>query len=437
MSLPHNKIILSNLLSPVNDKSVRWLPGHGLWLKKAGDGYKIFKVLKNKELIQATKKLRSYELIDYEDSVLSPSFCDLHFHWVQDDVREMPKDNLLDWLQNYTWPSEKKFQNYSFAKKKAKSFSEKLINSGTLTGACFSSIHLPATKLALDTFPGDFVIGNVQMTMNSPKYLLQEKKDCLEITNELSKKYKKNYAVTPRFAITTHPDVMNKSGKIANRNNSFIQTHLCETEQEIAAVLDIYHGIPGFEKVKSYTEVYQKCGILGPKTIMGHGIYLNKDEILLLKKSKTNLAHCPTSNAPIRQGGLGSGLFDLKTILKSKIPWGLGSDIGAGPHLSMIDVMNSFVKQQKVSGLASWRSAFFRATLASEIILQNGHRRGSLEPGKEANFIVLGEKRPSSLKNLPGEEVLQKVFSLKNKNRSLVDKKIFATFWKGKCLKGV
>ena len=189
MSLPVNKIILSNLLSPVNDKTVKWLPGYGLWLKKAGDGYKIFNVLKNKELIQAAKKLRSYELFDYEDSVISPSFCDLHFHWVQDDVRDMPKDNLLDWLQNYTWPSEKKFQSMAFAKKKAKSFSEKLVNAGTLTGACFSSIHLPATKLALDTFPGDFVIGNVQMTMNSPDYLLQEKKDCLGITSELSKKY--------------------------------------------------------------------------------------------------------------------------------------------------------------------------------------------------------------------------------------------------------
>ena len=83
---------------------------------------------------------------------------------------------------------------------------------------------------------------------------------------------------------------MYKSSKIAKKNNSFIQTHLCETKQEIEAVLDIYHGLPGFEKIKSYTEVYKKCGILGPKTIMGHGIYLNKDELSMLKKSKTALA---------------------------------------------------------------------------------------------------------------------------------------------------
>ena len=88
------------------------------------------------------------------------------------------------------------------------------------------------------------------MTMNSPEYLLQSKKECLEITKNLSKKFKSRYAVTPRFAITTHPDVMNKSAQFAKKNNSFIQTHLSETKEEIQAVMDIYAGMPGFEKVK-------------------------------------------------------------------------------------------------------------------------------------------------------------------------------------------
>ena len=58
--------------------------------------------------------------------------------------------------------------------------------------------------------------------------------------------------------------------------------------------------------------------------------------------------------------GLGSGLFDLKTISKNKIRWALGSDIGAGPYLSMVDVMNSFVSQHKKTGLANYTRAFFR-----------------------------------------------------------------------------
>ena len=167
--------------------------------------------------------------------------------------------------------TENNFKSRSYTKNKIKAFSKQLIESGTLSGGCYSSIHSHATELAISHFPGEIVVGNVQMTMNSPGYLLQSKKECLEITKNLSKTFKSRYAVTPRFAITTHPDVMNKSAQFAKKNNSFIQTHLSETKEEIQAVMDIYSGIPGFEKVKSYTEVYEKSGILGEKTIMGMG----------------------------------------------------------------------------------------------------------------------------------------------------------------------
>ena len=102
---------------------------------------------------------------------------------------------------------------------------------------------------------------------------------------------------------------------------------------------------------------------------MGHGIHLSSSELSMLKKTKTAIAHCPTSNAPISKKGLGSGLFDLKTISKNKIRWALGSDIGAGPYLSMVDVMNSFVSQHKKQGLANYTRAFYRATLAGEEII--------------------------------------------------------------------
>ena len=306
-----NKIILSNLLSPVSDKKAKWLPKHGLWLerKTRKSEYYIKAMLPNVELESIAKRLRSIELIKLENKILTPSFCDLHFHWVQDDVREMPKDDLLYWLKNYTWPTENNFKSIGYTKKKIKKFSQELIKSGTLSGGCYSSIHSHATELAIENFPGELVVGNVQMTMNSPDYLLQGKRECLEITSALSKKYRSRYAVTPRFAITTHPEVMKKSAQIGSRNGSFIQTHLSETRQEIEAVMDIYSKMPGFEKVKSYTEVYEKSGILGEKTIMGHGIYLNDQELRMLKKSNTAIAHCPTSNAPIKDKGLGSGTF--------------------------------------------------------------------------------------------------------------------------------
>ena len=108
-----NKIILSNLLSPESDKKAHWLPGYGIWLERKGLSNKYFikAVSTNEELEIAAKKLKSVDVINKKNNILTPSFCDLHFHWVQDDVRDMPKDDLLFWLKNYTWPTESNFKS--------------------------------------------------------------------------------------------------------------------------------------------------------------------------------------------------------------------------------------------------------------------------------------------------------------------------------------
>jgi guanine deaminase len=231
------------------------------------------------------------------------------------------------------------------------------------------------------------------MTINSPDDLKQTPAEALRIVKKLSGKYKSRYAVTPRFAPATDPKVMKETAKIAKKNGSFIQTHLSENTGEIAFVLSLYRSMKGFEKVKSYTHIYKQAGVLGPKTIMGHGIYLNNEECKLLAKTKTSIAHCPTSNAPVSEKGLGSGLFDFKKIEKHKIAWALGTDIGGGPYISMFDVMQSFVLQNKKAKNkgATYIKALFRATLAGAKILRQHKTCGNLNKGKWANFLILDQ----------------------------------------------
>jgi guanine deaminase len=329
--------------------------------------------------------------VDFGHSAILPGFFDMHFHWVQDDVREMPKDSLLDWLEKYTFPTEAKYANKAFAKKKATEFFKKLIRHGTLGGACYSSIHEHAIDAAMDKVRGHFVIGNVLMNMNSPEALTQSENESLGLTKKLIKKYGGRHCFTPRFAITTTPRVMKEGSRLADKAKCFKQTHLSETPQEIDFVLSLYRKIPGFERVKSYTEIYKKTGMLGPRSLMGHGIHLSKNELKVLKATKTAIVHCPTSNAPIEEKGLGSGLFDVDTIEKFKVRWALGSDIGGGPFLSMFDVMRSFVDQHRREGKKgiTFKKALYRSTLAGAEILGQKKTQGNLNPGKLANFIVV------------------------------------------------
>ena len=429
-------VVLANIMNPISDKKCQFVKDGALVLKeKKSKGETKFVVEGIGKASTITKKLKDgFQLIDYSEHIIMPSFFDMHFHWVQDDVREMPKDNLLTWLDNYTFPTEKKYKNKAYAKKKAKFFFDRLASVGTLGGACYSSIHEHALEFAMDEVKGDFVIGNVLMTINSPKYLTQTKKEAIDLVDKLAKKYKERYALTPRFAIATDPETMKETSKIAKKSKCFMQSHLCETPNEIEFVTSLYKEMKGFEKIKNYTEIYKKVGMLGPKSIMGHGIHLTKDELEMLEKTNTAIAHCPTSNAPIKEKGLGSGLFDFKQVEKRNIRWAMGSDIGGGPVLSMFDVIRSFVDQNKKAGVkgATYTKALHRSTLAGASLLKLDKKMGNLDVGKDANFIVLPKVKLTKEDNV--ESTMEKIIKKGRRNRLKYDELVEKTFYKGQLI---
>lgn len=423
------EIVLTNILNPINDLRCDFHPEFALVLNKGkivefGESYKILKKYENKNA----------KIIDRSKYICMPGFFDMHFHWVQDDVRLMPKDSLLTWLSKYTWPYEAKFKSVDYTKKKVVSFTKELIKAGTFGGACYASIHPHTVDYAMENFVGNFVVGNVLMTMNSPKYLTQTEASAIESVSKLSLKYKNSYAMTPRFAITTSPEVMEMGANIARKNKSFIQTHLSETKDEIDFVLSLYKKMPGFENVKSYTEIYQRSKILGPKTIMGHGIYLNENELKILAKTKTVVCHCPTSNAPVSELGLGSGLFDFRKIEKNKIRWALGSDIGGGPYLSMFDVMRSFVSQNQKKKIkeATLIKALYRATLMGATILGVDKQTGNFKKNKQANFIFVDMNNVKPHDN--AEVVLKKIINSMKKDRKKLDHLVRESIYLGKTI---
>lgn len=425
------KIILSSFLNPVSDKKCQVVLRGAMVIKVKKNHFAAIEYLG--DVNKAVNEFKNFdETIDLRDKLIMPGFFDMHFHWVQDDVREMPKDSLLTWLEKYTFPTENKFKDKKYAKAKAQKFFKKLTTNGTLGGACYSSIHGHALDYAFKYALGDFVIGNVLMTINSPKFLTQKKSQAVKLANKMSEKYKEKYALTPRFAIATDPETMSETSKVAKKNKSFLQTHLSENKDEISFVKNLYQGMPKFKKIKSYTEIYKKTGMLSSKTIMGHAIHLDKEELEMLAKSKTSIAHCPTSNAPHAELGLESGLFNFKKIEKAKIRWALASDIGGGPFLSMFDVMRSFVEQNakaKVKG-ATYVKALNRSTNAGAEILKLHKKKGNFDIGKQANLVVVDF--PKNTKNSKDAEIiLKKLISPLRKNRDKYHTLVKSVFYNG------
>jgi guanine deaminase len=192
---------------------------------------------------------------------------------------------------------------------------------------------------------------------------------------------------------------MKQVSTLATKYDAHIQTHLSENRREIKLVKTL------FPDCKNYTEVYESAALLMPKTIMAHCIYLDDEELYLLKKYSTKVAHCPSSNFFLK-----SGILDVNRIIDAGLDVGLGSDVAGGPNLSMLREMCSACYMSKANYILSeGRSntidsifAFYIATMGGAKVLGLEQVTGNFSSGKEADFIVLDAERIDPLRNNKG-----------------------------------
>lgn len=383
------KAIRGAWLNPVSDERCDYFRDGLLVASRESGSWKVL------ELGEAEALISKHGLIgvqiEKESGLLMPPLFDMHFHWVQDEVREMPKTSLLEWLEKYTFPKEAEFADPDFAEEKAAFFWKRILATGTIGGLCYSSIHQAALEAAMRHAPEYFKVGNVLMTMNSPESLTQSDREAMELNSWASRTFGQRHVASPRFAPTTGPDAIAAAGFAADGIDGFSQSHMCETRKEIDWVLSIYKELPGFEDIESYIQVYERTGFLGPKTVLGHCIHLTDAEWQLMAGTDTVVASCPTSNGPLEERGLGSGKFDFQRADREGVRWALASDIGGGPYLSMLDVMTSFVRQNRAAGIesATFSRALYRSTQMGADILGLGESKGSFGPGKDLDYIAL------------------------------------------------
>jgi len=417
-------------LNPLSDDRCDYLPDGLLLSEKQSGSWKIIELGDAETLI--TKHGLEPRQIEGEVGLLMPPFFDMHFHWVQDEVRDMPKASLLEWLEKYTFPKEAAFADPDFAEEKAAFFWKRILATGTIGGLCYSSIHQTALESAMRHAPEYFKIGNVLMTMNSPDALTQSDREAMELNSWASKTFGQRHVASPRFAPTTGPDVIAAASFAADGIEGFAQTHMCETQQEIDWVLSIYKEIPGFEDIDSYIQVYERTGFLGPKSVLGHCIHLSDGEWKLMAETDTVVASCPTSNGPLEERGLGSGLFDFQRADQEGVRWALASDIGGGPFLSMLDVMGSFVRQNAAFGneAATFSRALYRSTQMGANVLGLGEGKGSFAEGKDLDFISV-EASEEQLRAGNADAVLSAVISPHESNRVIYDSLVRKTVIEG------
>ena len=327
------------------------------------------------------------EVIHYQHGLIMPGFIDTHIHYAQTEMIASYGEQLLEWLENYTFPAERRFEDEAYGREVAEFFLDQLLAAGTTTALVFGTVH----KASVDAFftiaqqkKLRMICGKVLMDQNCPDYLTDTAETGFIDSKALIEKWhntdRLQYAVTPRFAPTSSRAQLDKAGELLSLYpDVYMHTHLCENKNEIEWVQSL------FPESKNYLDVYDQSKLLGRRSIFAHGVHLQDEECQRLSDTDSAIAFCPTSNL-----FLGSGLFNLKQAEAYDINVGMGTDVGAGTSFSILRSMNEAYKIQQLRGekLTPFKS-FYLSTLGGAVSLDLQDKIGNFEAGKEADFIVL------------------------------------------------
>lgn len=324
---------------------------------------------------------------DKRGKLIVPGFVDTHIHYPQTQMIAAYGEQLLEWLQTYTFPTERQFEDEKHAKDISRFFINELLKNGTTCALVFGTVH-PQSVDALFEEAYDknmrLIAGKVMMDRNAPDYLLDTAESGYRESKELIEKWhnygRLQYAITPRFAPTSTREQLEVAGKLRSEYpDVYIQTHLSENHNEIEWVKSLY------PERKGYYDVYDHYGLTGDKSIFAHAIHLTDEEWDGFKSTDSVISFCPTSNL-----FLGSGLFNLKRAEENDIRVSIGTDSGAGTSFSQFQSLNEAYKIMQLQGEKfSAFQGLYLATLGGARSLSLEDKIGNFSKGKEADFVVL------------------------------------------------
>jgi guanine deaminase len=324
-----------------------------------------------------------------------PGLIDIHAHVPQYPVVARGRGQLLDWLHTYIFPRERTFTGPT-GQREAGAFFSEVARHGTTTAMLYTAIYedtcdaafAAAAKIGLRA-----IIGKMMMDVGTYGSLQPRKVISVSMleSERLARKWHGaaegllEYAFSPRFALACTERMMREAGAMAQQLGCYIQTHLAETREECERVKHM------FPSARDYTDVYEKCGLIGPRTVLGHCIHLSARERAALAAAGAVVAHCPTANFYLT-----SGIMPLAEHRAAGLKMGLGTDVAAGPELNLWQVMRCAIESQKARSyhepevpIPTPANVLHLATQGGAEALGKGAVIGSFETGKEADLTVM------------------------------------------------
>ena len=315
--------------------------------------------------------------VDLRPHILFPGLVDVHAHVPQLAVCGVHAESLLSWLKKWTFPLEMAFRG-ARAVELSRRFMRDMLAQGTTSAGLYTSawpdsVHAcyeAAEEVGIHAWIGPPLMDRGAYRRVTTRQVLRE----LEELSALDRP-RLRFAVTPRFALSCSMELMKGAAELAADRGLPIQTHLAEQPEECREVRRQFG--------RGYVDVYARAGLITPHSLFAHAVWMSDRD--WRRVAEAAVAHCPTSNV-----FLGSGVMNWRKAQASRV--GLGSDVGAGPDLSIFRVARMAWTVHSLNGARPKACELLRAATVGGAAALGFDDIGSLEPGKAADFILLDRR---------------------------------------------
>ncbi|KAI2606543.1 guanine deaminase [Hypoxylon sp. NC1633] len=355
---------------------------------------------------------------------LIPGFVDTHNHapqWAQRGLGQSM--HILDWLEQVTFPNEARFRDPVYARRVYSSCVDGFLRQGITTASYYGSLHEEATTILADLCleKGQrALVGKCNMNRNAPSYYrdddvatsLSATRHCITHIRAIDPAGTLVQPVlTPRFAISCDPELLQGLGQIAAANPDLpIQTHFNEAEQEMSLTARLFPQFGGSE-----ADLYAHYGLLGPRSILAHCCHMSEHELQRVQDLGCGIAHCPVSNMTVGGGFMAA---PVREFLRRGINVGLGTDSGGGFSSSILDAMRQALVASNAREVASQGSdkgldigeLFYLATLGGARVCGLEGKVGNFQAGKEFDALLVDANAAGVMTMLEDEDSTRTMF---------------------------
>ena len=336
---------------------------------------------------------RGVETIDGRGRLLLPGFVQTHVHLCQTLFRGAADDlSLIDWLKKRIWPMEAAHTRESLSASARLGLGE-MIRGGTTCALTMETVHhTDAVFEVVEEAGFRATVGKCMMDKGDdvPAALREKAESAIAESIALIEAWhnKANGRIracfAPRFAVSCTRELLERVAALAREMGVMVHTHASENRDEIALVES--------ETGQRNIEYLRDLGIVGPHVLLAHCVWLNEDEIEILARTRTRVAHCPSSNLK-----LGSGIAPVPEMIESGISVSLGAD-GApcNNRLDMFTEMRTAALIQKARLGPQTLPALDvlrMATIEGARALGLDREIGSIEVDKLADLILINADR--------------------------------------------